>query len=162
MCVAQLVERLIVVLADFSFDSLVVVVMMVVERIIQHHAHIFYLHGKPMHPLVLWVSLSVALNIIITSMICFRLLRMRALTREVRPEMCGMYTSVATMLIESAAPFTIIGIGLVVVAAGNGPLIDAFCYVWSVFCVESKSSHAPFRRITKTMSPFPISLSPRK
>ena len=147
MCVAQLVERLIVVLADFSFGFLVVVVMMVIERILQHHAHIFYLHGKPMHPLVLWVSLSVALNIIITSMICFRVLRMRALTRKACPlaEPSRMYTSIATVLIESAAPFTIIGIGLVVVAAGNGPLVDAFCYVWSVFCVESKSSHALFR-----------------
>lgn len=146
ICAAHLVERLIVMmLADFYFGFLVVVVLMVVERILQHHAHIFYLHGKPMHPLVLWVSLSVGLNIILTSMICFRLLRMRTLTREVRPEMCGMYTSVATMLIESAAPFTIIGIGLVIVAAGNGPLVDAFCYVWSVFCVESESSYAPFR-----------------
>ena len=133
----------IVVLADFSFAFLVVVVMMAIERILQHHAHIFYIHGKPFYPLVLWVSLSVGLNVILTSMICFRLLRMRALTREVRPEMCGMYTSIATMLIESAAPFTIIGIGLVVVAAGNGPLVDAFCYIWSVFCVESKSSIHP-------------------
>jgi len=154
--VVHLVERLIVVLSDLSFDFLVFVIIMVIERIIQHRAHVFYLHGKPIHPIVPWVSMSVCLNVIVTSMICFRLLRMRALMREVRrPELASMYTSIATMLIESAAPFTILGIGLVIVAAQNGPLVDAFCYVWSVFCVESESLHAPFWRITKPCLPFP-------
>jgi hypothetical protein len=74
--------------------------------------------------------------------------------REVRPEMSKTYLSIATMLIESAAPFTIIGFGLVIVAAQNGPLIDVFCYMWSVFCVESDSFHAPFRRIAKLCLPF--------
>jgi len=139
-----------------SFGFLVLVIIMVIEKFLQHQAHIFFLHGKPVRPLVPWVSLSVALNVIITSMICFRLLRMRALIREVRPELSNMYTSIGTMLIESAAPFTIIGIGLVIVAAQNGPLIDVFCYVWSVFSVESQSFHAPFKRITKLCLPFPL------
>jgi len=81
-----------------------------------------------------WAALSVTLNVTITSAICFRLLRMRALLREVRSELSRMYTSIATMLIESAAPFSIIGIGLVIVAAQNGPLVDVFCYIWSLFC----------------------------
>ncbi len=139
-----------------SFGFLALVIMMVVERIIQHHAHIFFLHGKPVNPIVPWVSLSVTLNVIITSMICFRLLRVRARTREVCPALANTYTSTATMLIESAAPFTILGIGLVIAAAQNGPLVDAFCYVWSVFCVESESFHAPFRQITKLCLPFPL------
>jgi hypothetical protein len=132
----------------FVFGCLALVFMMVIERIIQHHAHIFYLHGKPVNPIVPWVTLSVSLNVIITSMICFRLLRMRARTRELCPELSSMYTGTVTMLVESAAPFTIIGIALVIAAAQNGPLVDAFCYVWSVFCVESYSFHAPFRRIS--------------
>ena len=131
-------------------------IIMVIERIIRHRAHEFVLHGKPINPIVPWVSMSVCLNVIITSMICFRLLRMRALMRkEQHPELASTYTSVATMLIESAAPFTLLGIGLVIVAAQNGPLVDAFCYVWSVFCVESKSLHAPFGRIAKRCLPFP-------
>jgi len=153
--VAHLVERLIVVLSDLSFGFLVFVIIMVIGRIIQHRAHVIFLHGKPIHPIVPWVSLSVCLNVIVTSMICFRLLRMRALMREARcPELASTYTSIAAMLIESAAPFTILGIGLVIAAAQNGPLVDAFCYVWSVFCVESESLHAPFRRITKPRLPF--------
>ena len=63
---------------------------------------------------------------------------MRALTREVlSPEMSRMYTSIAAMLIESAAPFSVLGIGLVVTAAQKGPLVFAFGYVWTTFCVES-------------------------
>jgi len=114
--------------------SSVFLIVMVVLRILQHHAHTFILHGKPIHPLVPLASLSVGLNVIITSMICFRILRVRALTREVRPELCNTYTSIATMLIESAAPYTILGIWLVILAAENGPLVDALCFVWSVFC----------------------------
>jgi hypothetical protein len=85
-----------------------------------------------------WVSLSVGLNIIVTSMICFRILRMRALTQEaLSPEMSKMYTSIVAMLIESAAPLSIIGIGLVVTSAQKGPLVFAFGQVWTMFCVES-------------------------
>ena len=138
-----------------SFGFIVLVILMVIENFLPHRAHIFILNGKPVHPFVPWASLSVALNVIITSVICFRLLRMRALTREVQPEMSKMYTSMVTMLIESAAPFTIVGIGLVIVAAQNGPLVDAFCYMWSLFSVESESFLAPFGRTTKPCLPFP-------
>jgi hypothetical protein len=101
--------------------------------------------GNPVHLVVAWASLTVTLNIIVTSMICFRLLRARALTLgALSPEMSRMYTSIVAILIESAAPFTIIGIGLVVTTAKNSPLTYAFADIWSLFCVESKSSHAPF------------------
>jgi hypothetical protein len=84
-----------------------------------------------------WISLTVSLNTIVTSMICFRLLRMRALLRQVHgPEATSrMYTNLAAMLVESAAPFSILGIGLLVTLVQNGPLVYAFGYVWNVFCV---------------------------
>ena len=84
-----------------------------------------------------WVALTVSLNIIVTSMICFRLLQMRALLRQVHgPETSSrMYTNLAAMLVESAAPFSIIGIGLVITLVQNGPLLYGFQYVWNVFCV---------------------------
>jgi hypothetical protein len=40
------------------------------------------------------------------------------------------------MLIESAAPFTVLGIGLVVTDAQGGSLAIAFSYAWGMFCVE--------------------------
>jgi hypothetical protein len=96
--------------------------------------------GNPVHVAVAWISLTVSLNVIVTSMICFRLLQARARTLGVLPpEMSKMYTSVVAVLIESAAPFTIIGLCLVVVTAKNSPLTFAFSDIWSLFCVESKS-----------------------
>lgn len=78
-----------------------------------------------------------SLNVLVTTLICVRLLRMRAIAREVLPpDLSRTYTSVAAMLIESAAPFTALGIGLVVTEAQGGPLAIAFSYVWGIFCVE--------------------------
>jgi hypothetical protein len=48
-----------------------------------------------------------------------------------------MYTSIAAILIESAAPFTILGIIVVVIGAQRKPLTWGFAYIWSMFCVES-------------------------
>jgi hypothetical protein len=115
---------------DFLFAAFAILVLLV-----------WALPDLPLPPSVQngvpWVSLSVSLNIIVTSMICFRLLRMRALLRQVHgPETsCRMYTNLAAMLVESAAPFTILGIGLLVTLAQNGPLLYAFGRVWNVFSV---------------------------
>ena len=114
------------------------------------------LTGEPLYLVVPWVTLSVSLNVVVTSMICFRLLRMRALMRDVlSPEMSRMYTSIAAMLIESAAPFSILGIGLVVTAALRTLLVPAFGYVWTMFCVESQSSPcSSVRDKSNCCSPF--------
>ena len=75
------------------------------------------LKEKPIQLAVSWASLGMSLDIILAAMICFHILRMRALTREVLfPEVLKMYTSIVAMLIESAAPFSVPGIGLVVTA----------------------------------------------
>ena len=92
-----------------------------------------------------WISLSVGLNIVVTSMICFRLLRMRAALREVlAPEIARVYTNIAAMLIESAAPISILGIGVIITSVRTRPLVFAFGYVWNTFYVESKSFPAHF------------------
>jgi hypothetical protein len=77
-----------------------------------------------------------------------------------------MYTSIAAMLIESAAPISILGIGLIIIAARNGPIIFAFAYIWTMFCVESESSHAlilstPKANLAKLSPHFCQSLSPQ-
>jgi hypothetical protein len=114
---------------------------------------------------MLWVSLSVSLNVIVTLMICFRLLRMRALTREVlSPERSSMYTSIAAMLIESAAPFSILGVCLVITGALNTPFAFAFAFVWSRFCVEFSHLTLPCHSTPNIKSDFDLflcqSLSP--
>ena len=117
-----------------SSRTAVLVIITIVESALPNS---FLLNGKPANFGVPWVSLSVSLNLLVTTLICVRLLRMRSLTREVlSPELSSTYTSVAAMLIESAAPFTALGIGLVVTEAQGGPLSIAFSYVWGMFCVE--------------------------
>jgi hypothetical protein len=136
----QIVERLIVVGLGPSLSSFfsVLSVITLVEYALPGTS---LLTGEPLHLVVPWVTLSVSLNVVVTSMICFRLLRMRALMREVlSPEMSRMYTSIAAMLIESAAPFSVLGIGLVITAALKTLLVPAFGYVWTMFCVESQPS----------------------
>jgi hypothetical protein len=121
------------------------------------------MNGKPARLAVPWVSLSVSLNIIVTSMICFRLLRTRALARAVlSPEMSRTYTSTVAMLIESAAPLSILGIGLVVTAAQKSPLMWAFACVWSMFCVESSRTLAVRTPGSLIVSPLSVSLFPHK
>ena len=140
----QIVERLIVVGSGsslFCFFSLSVLsVVTLVEYALPGTS---LLTGEPINLVVPWVTLSVSLNVVVTSMICFRLLRMRAIMRDIlSPEMSKMYTSIAAMLIESAAPFSILGIGLVITAALRTLLVPAFGYVWTMFCVESRVPHA--------------------
>ena len=98
------------------------------------------LNGTPGLLSVVWFSLSVCLNVTITTMICFRIMRMRMLIRDVlSPDMSTTYTSMATMLIESAVPFSILGIGLIITVGLDVAPKLAFAYVWSAFCVESES-----------------------
>lgn len=86
------------------------------------------------------VPLSVSLNVIVTLRIYFSLLRMGARARRVpsRGVQLDMYTSSATILIESAAPFqtfVVFRIDLGITVAQNVRLMFAFCYVWSMFCI---------------------------
>jgi hypothetical protein len=57
------------------------------------------------------------------------------------PEISKVYTSLAAMLIKSAVPFSIFGIGVVVTAVQKGLLIFAFAYIWGMFCIGS--FHSP-------------------
>jgi hypothetical protein len=136
----------------FSFLS-VLAIMTVVEGAVPGTAQ---LKGKPALLAVPWFALSLCLNVIVTSMICFRILRVRALTRAtLSPEVSKMYTSIATILIESAVPFSILGVGLVITVAMNVAPSFAFAYIWSIFCVEFESS-----RVKGELLNFPTPVSP--
>ncbi|EIM91774.1 uncharacterized protein STEHIDRAFT_46076 [Stereum hirsutum FP-91666 SS1] len=95
----------------------------------------FLLNGAAANFGVPWVSLSVSLNVILTAMICGRLLMMRRMTLSMMtPEMGNMYTGVMSILVESALPFSVVGLGFVVTYAKSSPTSNAFAYVWGMFC----------------------------
>ncbi|EIM88470.1 uncharacterized protein STEHIDRAFT_167753 [Stereum hirsutum FP-91666 SS1] len=98
----------------------------------------FILDGKSENFGVPWVTLTVSLNIILTSMICGRLLFMRRQVRSVlSPEMASMYTNIMAILIESALPFTLLGIAFLVTYVRNDSIATAFAFVWGAFCAIS-------------------------
>jgi len=124
--------RIIALPALMYLVSIVLAIITVVEGAVPGTAQ---LKGKPALLAVPWFALSLCLNVIVTSMICFRILRVRALTRAtLSPEVSKMYTSIATILIESAVPLSILGIGLVITVAMNEAPSFAFAYIWSIFC----------------------------
>ncbi|KII95584.1 hypothetical protein PLICRDRAFT_26010 [Plicaturopsis crispa FD-325 SS-3] len=94
--------------------------------------------GKSVDFGVPYTSLTISFNIIVTLLICGRLLgyrnQMRALLGA---EHARTYTSLAAMVVESAAPFTILGIAYVVSYARNSPTSIGFVQIWGKFCAIS-------------------------
>ncbi|KAJ6501621.1 hypothetical protein C8R47DRAFT_969868 [Mycena vitilis] len=83
-----------------------------------------------------WMTIS--LNIITTSLICGRLLAVRNRVRSILGEQyCQTYTGVVAVLLESALPFTVLGIIYVISYARNSPYSFAFLQIWADFCAIS-------------------------
>ncbi|KAJ3859560.1 hypothetical protein EV359DRAFT_75562 [Lentinula novae-zelandiae] len=112
--------------------SSVLVVITVVESALPGA---FLLNGTAANFGVPWVLLSVSLNVILTAMICGRLLMMRHMVHSsLSFELGNTYTSIMAILVESALPFSVVGVGFVITFAKNSPTSDAFAYVWGMFC----------------------------
>ncbi|KAJ7151471.1 hypothetical protein C8R46DRAFT_1349506 [Mycena filopes] len=83
-----------------------------------------------------WMTIS--LNIITTALICGRLLAVRNRVRAILGEQyCQTYTGVVAVLLESALPFTALGIVYVISYARNSPYSFAFLQIWADFCAIS-------------------------
>ncbi|TEB31830.1 hypothetical protein FA13DRAFT_1813653 [Coprinellus micaceus] len=76
----------------------------------------------------LWTFSSVAMSILVTALIAFRLIqariRLSSLGVADTTKTSSMYTGVLAILIESALPFTIIGIGYAIIMAVTQPYQD--------------------------------------
>ncbi|KAJ7599443.1 hypothetical protein C8J56DRAFT_1094301 [Mycena floridula] len=72
-----------------------------------------------------WAVLSVSLNIIVTALIAFRLLKAH------RIEAINTYTSIVAILVESALPFSILGIAFAVTFGANIVEGAALVLVWT-------------------------------
>ncbi|KAJ7462821.1 hypothetical protein B0H11DRAFT_1735164 [Mycena galericulata] len=82
--------------------------------------------------------LTISLNIITTSLICGRLLCVRNRVRAILGEQhCHTYTGVVAVLLESALPFTVLGIIYVISYARNSPYSFALLQIWADFCAIS-------------------------
>lgn len=90
--------------------------------------------GSTANFLLCWVALSVSFNILVTIIICARLLiahsRLKSLLGT---EDLKTYTGVVAILVESALPLSITGIAFVVSIAKNSETEIAFACVWGTF-----------------------------
>ncbi|KAJ6562492.1 hypothetical protein B0H19DRAFT_1069108 [Mycena capillaripes] len=95
-----------------------------------------FFHGKTVNYGVVWIALTVSLNIMVTGMILFRILRIRG---NLRARFLGnagssaIYTGVAAMLIESALPFSALGLITAVTYGKNLDIAPAFVFIWGPF-----------------------------
>ncbi|KAF8167189.1 hypothetical protein B0H34DRAFT_4215 [Crassisporium funariophilum] len=91
-----------------------------------------FFHGQTINFGTPYYTITICLNIIVTILICARLIKLgKAVSKALGKESARMYTSVASMLIESAAPYSLVGIMfLIPYAMGSGTAIS-FGQVWA-------------------------------
>ncbi|KAL0961080.1 hypothetical protein HGRIS_006063 [Hohenbuehelia grisea] len=87
-----------------------------------------------------WVVLSVALNLFCTAVIALRLLKARSAMRDVGALQDGelkTYTGVIAILVESALPFSILGIVFAITLGQNNAASPSLAFIWGTFCALS-------------------------
>jgi len=84
-----------------------------------------------------WLALTCSLNALVTCLIAGRILYLSRTVRQVLPrEVTTAYAGVVAVLVESALPFTILGI-IFAVLLGKGMVEDiAFAVIWGSFVVN--------------------------
>ncbi|KAI0340440.1 hypothetical protein BDW22DRAFT_1309572, partial [Trametopsis cervina] len=79
-----------------------------------------------------YYSLTIGLNIVVTALICARLLSLSRVIREsMGPENARIYTGVASIMIESALPYSLMGIVFLVPYARGQLVAVALGQVWA-------------------------------
>jgi len=87
---------------------------------------------------VAWASLSVSVNIIVTALVVYQLTRIRKqLGSVLPPDALRTYTGLTAIIVESAMPFSIIGIVFAVTYGKQMDVGPAFLLVWTVFSVST-------------------------
>ncbi|KAJ7261160.1 hypothetical protein C8J57DRAFT_1337236 [Mycena rebaudengoi] len=98
-----------------------------------------FFRGKVVNFGVPWATLSVALNVTITGLISYRILRARSMLKRLQEGSgsLNVYVSVAAVLIESALPFSILGIIFAVTFGKNLDQAPGFLFAWATFATLS-------------------------
>ncbi|KAJ6460368.1 hypothetical protein C8R47DRAFT_1161039 [Mycena vitilis] len=93
-----------------------------------------------------WLVLTIAFNILVTVMIAVRLLLVHSkVGRIVGKKMTRRYTRLLAILVESALPFTLLGIGYLATYIRGVPESLAFADIWG--CLISLSPQAIILRV---------------
>ncbi|KAF8167193.1 hypothetical protein B0H34DRAFT_645238 [Crassisporium funariophilum] len=85
---------------------------------------------------VSYYSITICLNIVVTILICARLFRISNVVADVLGrEKAKVYTSVAAILVESAAPYSLLGIMYLIPYGLKSPLAILFGQLWTKMSV---------------------------
>ncbi|KAF7375126.1 hypothetical protein MSAN_00399000 [Mycena sanguinolenta] len=97
-----------------------------------------FFHGITVVFTTPWLALTIAFNVITTTMIAFRLFSVsRSLRVALDKQRADVYTSVSAILIESATPFTLLGIAYLIVYVRGDPEALALADIWGSFVALS-------------------------
>lgn len=89
------------------------------------------------------------LNVVITTLICVRLLYFSRRIRHILGEDgAKTYTSVAAILIESAAPYSLVGLMFLIPYARQSGTAIAFGQVWAKMTVSAFLAIMGLKRLT--------------
>ncbi|KAJ7574915.1 hypothetical protein C8J56DRAFT_1172590 [Mycena floridula] len=128
----------VIVLPSLIYLASIGVAMVMLAQTAQPNNNFF--RGKTVNYTVVWVALSVSLNILVTSAIVFRILRVRNMCKKQlsgNTSMLATYTGISAVLIESALPFSIIGIIAAVTYGKNLDYGPGFIFIWGSFSALS-------------------------
>ncbi|KAJ7264162.1 hypothetical protein C8J57DRAFT_1470406 [Mycena rebaudengoi] len=100
-----------------------------------------FFRGKVVDFGVPWASLSVSLNVAITALISYRILRARSVIKKLREgegsRSLNVYVGIAAIFIESALPFSVLGIIFAITYGKNLPQAPGLAFTWATFATLS-------------------------
>ncbi|KAJ7454745.1 hypothetical protein FB451DRAFT_1373402 [Mycena latifolia] len=94
-------------------------------------------HGTTVNFGIPWVVLTIVFNILVTAMISVRLLWMHSRANKVLGAATKRYTGLLAILVESALPFTLLGIGYLATYTKEVPESLALAGIWGAFVTLS-------------------------
>ncbi|KAJ6630991.1 hypothetical protein B0H10DRAFT_701937 [Mycena sp. CBHHK59/15] len=104
-------------------------------------------HGTAVNFGIPWIVLTITFNVLVTAMITIRLFWVsRSMRKVLARDRTEVYTSVIAILVESALPFTLLGICYLVTYIRADPESLAFADIWG--CFVSLSPQAIILRVS--------------
>ncbi|PAV21721.1 hypothetical protein PNOK_0167800 [Pyrrhoderma noxium] len=98
----------------------------------------YFFKGVTVNFGVPWICLSVSMNILVTTLICTRILLVRHQAQaSLGDNDMKLYTSIMAILVESSLPFSLLGVVFVVTYAMDLDISLAFANIWGVFAALS-------------------------
>jgi len=87
---------------------------------------------------VAWAILSVSVNVVVTVLVVYQIVQVRKQLRGIIPaDALSMYTGLSAIIVESALPFSIVGIVYAVTFGKHMAVGPLFLFVWAVFAVST-------------------------